>query len=78
MSERAFTLVVDGMHCGGCVRRVQGVLEKVPGLTLDDVTVGKATGSFDSEETDGDTIVQALKAAGYASALHEEPAGGAD
>lgn len=65
MSEKPFTLQVEGMHCGGCVRRVQGALEKIPGVSVDEVVVGKARGTFDPDETETEAIIAALTAAGY-------------
>lgn len=75
MSDTTFTLDVDGMHCGGCVRRVQGVLEKVPGVTLEGVAVGSATGTFDPDETSASALIDALQAAGYPSRVRASGAG---
>jgi Cu+-exporting ATPase len=33
---------VSGMHCEACVRRVRAALEKVPGVAVQDVSVGSA------------------------------------
>ena len=37
-----FTLRIDGMHCGSCVRRVSQALAGVPGVTVNEVRVGAA------------------------------------
>ncbi|MBK8010114.1 MAG: heavy-metal-associated domain-containing protein [Deltaproteobacteria bacterium] len=40
----SFNLLIDGMHCSGCVRRVKKAIESVPGVRLDavEVEVGRA------------------------------------
>jgi Cu+-exporting ATPase len=35
-------LNLSGMHCEACVRRVRAALEKVPGVAVQDVSVGSA------------------------------------
>ena len=35
-------LAIDGMHCDGCVQRVRGALQKVPGVLTEKVELGKA------------------------------------
>ena len=37
-----FTLKIDGMHCGSCVRRVGQALGAVPGVAVKEVRVGAA------------------------------------
>lgn len=53
-------IAIDGMHCGACVKRVRAALEKVPGVRVEAVEIGKAT-----VEGDGAVIVAALEQAGY-------------
>jgi copper chaperone len=36
------TLSIDGMSCDHCVRAVRKALESVPGVTVEEVTVGRA------------------------------------
>jgi copper chaperone CopZ len=61
--SNALTLAIDGMHCGGCVKRVRAALEKVPGLAVGEVAIGKATVTLDGAvEAD---VVAALDKAGY-------------
>jgi Cu+-exporting ATPase len=45
--SQPFELVVDGMHCQGCVRRVKAALAEVPGVVVDEVTVGRVRGALD-------------------------------
>ena len=35
-------LAIDGMHCDGCVQRVRGALQKIPGVVIEKVELGKA------------------------------------
>ena len=36
-----FTLKIDGMHCGSCVRRVSQALAAAPGVAVNEVRVGR-------------------------------------
>jgi len=63
-ADQKFELVVDGMHCNGCVKRVKGALEKIPGLVLGEVTIGKATGTI-LHMSDLEAAVEAVARAGY-------------
>ena len=57
-AAQTITLAVEGMHCGGCVRRVTGALSGVDGIS--DVRVEVGTATF---VTDDDGIVDEAKAA---------------
>jgi copper chaperone CopZ len=35
-------ITIDGMHCEGCVQRVQKALKKVPGIITEKVEIGRA------------------------------------
>lgn len=71
MHEVSFSFDVDGMHCGGCVRRVRGVLEHIAGVTVTDVVVGKAAGQLDPDETDAAELLEALHKAGYPARVRD-------
>ena len=58
------TLRVENMHCGACVRRVTQALEKVRGVTVDEVRIGAAR-IHASDELPETSIVSALEKAGY-------------
>ncbi|HVT98120.1 MAG TPA: heavy-metal-associated domain-containing protein [Acidobacteriaceae bacterium] len=62
------TLRVENMHCGACVRRVSQALEKVGGVTVDEVRIGAARvrASDDVPET---SILSAIEKAGYPAHL---------
>jgi copper chaperone CopZ len=65
MSDTRFVLQIDGMHCGGCVRRVQKALEDIPGVTVDKVEVGTASGAFDPADTDVHELMQSVARLGF-------------
>ena len=67
MSDTRFALRIEGMHCGGCVRRVQKALGDIPGVTVDKVEVGGASGSLDDADTDLAELVAAVKQLGFAA-----------
>ena len=62
-------LVIDGMHCAGCVRRVTTLLTKIDGVTPVTVAVGSAsvevTPAAAAAGIDAAHIAQALTAGGY-------------
>ncbi len=53
--EEAKEFLIEGMHCDGCVRRVKASLEKLPGVKVEEVVVGKAVlrGSTETEPVRG-------------------------
>ncbi len=68
-----FTLKIDGMHCGSCVRRVSQALASTPGVVVNEVSVGKATlsSSEDPAPIDQaiDLAIAAIAKAGYTAHL---------
>ena len=67
MSE--FTLRIDGMHCGACVRRVSQALASTEGLDVKEVRVGAARVASDEQPLPIDRAVEALAKAGYPAHL---------
>ncbi|MBM4280530.1 MAG: heavy-metal-associated domain-containing protein [Deltaproteobacteria bacterium] len=67
MPDSPFSLRIDGMHCGGCVRRVQQALADVPGVTVDKVEVGRALGTFDPADTDVEELVKTIGRLGFSA-----------
>ncbi len=59
------TLAITGMHCGHCVTRVQKALGALPGVTVKQVEIGKATLAFDPAQSSADAIRQAIEGVGY-------------
>jgi copper chaperone CopZ len=62
-----FTLKIDGMHCGACVRRVTQALGAVEGVTVNEVTVGAARISSEREPAPVEAAVAALGKIGFAA-----------
>ncbi|WP_076850710.1 heavy metal translocating P-type ATPase [Burkholderia pseudomallei] len=69
------TLLVEGMHCGGCTSRVEQALAQVPGVTgaVADLAAGTATVAAASA-IDTAPLVAALDAAGYRATVATAPA----
>ena len=70
MSE--FTLHIDGMHCGACVRRVSQALASMKGVEVKEVRVGAARLESVQDPPPVDLAIAALAAAGYKA--HPDPA----
>ena len=68
----SLAIKIDGMHCGGCVRRVTATLAAVPGVEVKEVTVGSATLAIDPARTTPEAALAALNAAGYPARLGGE------
>ena len=66
-----FTLRIDGMHCGSCVRRVSQALSGTEGLTVNEVKVGEARLTSTENPPPVDLAIAALAKAGYPA--HLEP-----
>ena len=67
-----FTLHIDGMHCGSCVRRVSQALAAVEGVVVNEVTVGTARLSSTEDPPPVDLAVAALAKAGYTARLEHK------
>ena len=66
-----FTLQIDGMHCGSCVRRASQALASVSGVEVNEVRVGAARLTSASEPAPVDEAIAALAKAGYAAHLEQ-------
>ncbi len=64
-----FKLKIDGMHCGGCVRRVGQALSATEGVKVEEVTVGTARLSSTAEPAPVELAIAALAKAGYTAQL---------
>lgn len=63
-------LTVEGMHCDGCVSRVEAALGQVPGA--EDVDVSLDDGAAEiraADSTAGEAFVDAVEEAGYTATL---------
>ena len=61
------TLQIKGMSCGHCVSAVKQALGDVPGVKIEDVTIGTAVISYEPDKTNTADIKSALADAGYES-----------
>ena len=59
------TLNISGMSCGHCLNAVRSALGRTPGVTVDSVTMGRATVEFDPGKISADKITAAVSDAGY-------------
>ena len=69
MSE--FTLRIDGMHCGSCVRRATQVLAATEGVEVKEVQVGAARLASNLEPPPIDAAIASLSKVGYNAHLEQ-------
>ncbi len=62
---RIHHLTIEGMSCHHCVMHVKKELNKVAGLTVDDVQIGRATVRYEDNGISEEKISQAVEEAGY-------------
>ncbi len=60
------TLLIDGMHCGACIRRVTQALSSAEGVSVSEVRLGAARISA-PDATPPDAAIAALAKAGFAA-----------
>jgi len=65
-----FTLRIDGMHCGSCVRRVTQALNSLEGVKVEEVRIGAARVTAEDRPR-LDAVVAALGNAGYSAHLEQ-------
>lgn len=63
MRERE--LIIRGMSCGHCVMAVRNELEKVDGLTVERVEIGRAVIRYDDSKIDDRKLAEVIDEAGY-------------
>lgn len=66
-----FTLRIDGMHCGSCVRRVSQALSATEGVKVEEVRIGAARLSAPAEQASAELAIAALAKAGYTAQLEK-------
>ncbi len=71
MAQETLRLSIEGMHCGGCVRRVTGALQGVHGVEVGSVEVGSAEMRFDPGRTNVEEIAGALDRIGFAARIEK-------
>jgi copper chaperone CopZ len=65
--RNALTLSIEGMHCGGCVRRVSTALQGIAGVELDSVEVGSAQMTFEPNQASAEEIASAVNRIGFSA-----------
>jgi copper chaperone len=70
--QHTLTLSIEGMHCGGCVRRVTTALQGVRGVELGAVEVGSARVTVDSAQTSAEEIVAAVDRIGFSAHVEKK------
>lgn len=68
-----FTLQIEGMHCGSCVRRVSQALAQAEGLNVKEVRVGGARVESDQPAA-VDRAIEAVQKAGFSAHAEATPA----
>jgi copper chaperone len=63
--QDALRLSIEGMHCGGCVRRVTAALQGVQGVNLGLVEVGSAQLTFDPGKGSAEEIAAVVNRIGF-------------
>jgi copper chaperone CopZ len=66
-----FTLLIDGMHCGSCIRRVTQALNSVEGVEVKEVRLGAARLSTAPGKDPIKAAVEALAKVGYNARLEQ-------
>ena len=66
-----FTLRIDGMHCGSCIRRVNQALAPVEGVAVNEVRLGAARLTSTVDPAPVDLALAALAKAGYTARLEK-------
>jgi copper chaperone CopZ len=64
-----FTLHIEGMHCGSCVKRVTQALATVEGVAVNEVRVGAARLTSSQNPAPVDLALAALAKAGFTAHL---------
>ncbi len=57
--------IIEGMSCNHCVMAVKKELEKLSGVSISSVEVGKAVVQFDETQVPVNHLVQAIEKAGF-------------
>ena len=68
-SVRQLDLRITGMSCGHCVAAVRDALGQLPGVDVKHVAIGAASVAVDTRATSPDSVVEAVRDAGYDAAV---------
>jgi len=62
---RSHELTIEGMSCNHCVMHVKKELNKVAGLVVEDVQIGKARVQYEDAIVSTENIARAVAESGY-------------
>jgi copper chaperone CopZ len=62
-------LLIEGMHCEACVRRVTNALNGIEGVRVDSVKVGSATVMFDAATVKPEQLAAAVDGIGFTARI---------
>lgn len=65
-------ITIEGMGCEHCVMTVREALEKVDGVTVEEVEIGSARVAFEPDAVSEEQIDASIHKAGYEPISHEE------
>lgn len=68
-SSQHVVLKVEGMSCGGCVRRLDQGLRRVPGVSVEEVQVGNVRLNYDPAVTTMIVIENAIAELGFKTTI---------
>ena len=63
------SMKIEGMSCGHCVSAVREALGELPGVEVQQVTIGGAEVRYDPSTTTPERVAEAVRDAGYEPAL---------
>jgi copper chaperone len=66
-----YTLLIEGMHCGSCVRRVTQALASIDRMRVEEVRLGAARITSSKDPAPVDISIAALAKAGYHARLEQ-------
>ncbi len=72
MNQVEFDLRIEGMSCGGCVRRVTAALKGLEGVVVDSVEVGRASGHFEGGDVVLSDLLGVIERLGFRARPDEE------
>ena len=74
MSNSETQLLISGMHCAACVRRVEKALNKVEGVNFASVNLADQT-AFVEGYADSQAMIQAVEKIGFGAEMLESGRG---
>lgn len=70
---KELTLHITGMSCQHCVRAVREAFAALPGVTVQEVVIGRARIAYDPQSVAPEAILDAVTAEGYGARIGQKP-----